>query len=156
MMVPLQSWATASSVFCLEAAGFDVIREGNVININGTLVAVAEACNGLRMLTAFFVVSATAVLSVHRPRWEKALILASSIPIALLCNTIRLTLTSYAFTRLDGSQWEGAFHDFGGLAMMPLAVGMIVFELWLLSTLVIEPKQIKEHIIERNTNPRKG
>lgn len=156
MMAPLQMWATTSSVFCLEAAGFDVIREGNIININGTLVAVAEACNGLRMLTAFFVVSGTVVLLVHRPRWEKALVLASSIPVALLCNTIRLTLTAYAFTRLDGSAWEGAFHDFGGLAMMPLAVAMIVFELWLLSTIVIEPKQIKETIIERNMNPREG
>ena len=84
------------------------------------------------------------------------MILASSIPIALLCNTIRLTLTAYAFTRLDGSKWEGAFHDFGGLAMMPLAVAMIVFELWLLSTMVIRPKQIKESIIERKVNPQEG
>jgi len=68
--------------------------------------------------------------------------MASSIPVALLCNTIRLTLTAYAFTLLDGSAWEGVFHDFGGLAMMPLAIAMIVFELWLLSSMVIKPKQI--------------
>ena len=144
---PLQVWATVSSVFCLEALGFDVVREGNIININGTLVAVAEACNGLRMLTAFIVVSSLIALIVHRKRWVKAIILVSSIPVALICNTIRLTLTSYAFTKLDAEAWEKAFHDFGGLVMIPLALGLIFLELWLLSNVMIEPKKRKEKII---------
>lgn len=156
MMAPLQTWATASSVFCLETAGFNVIREGNIININGTMVAVAEACNGLRMMTAFIIVSSTVIFLVHLHRWQRVLVLVSSIPIALLCNTIRLTITAYAFTRLDGTEWEGVFHDFGGLAMMPLAVGMVFFELWLLSLMVIEPKNTKDIIIERNMNPQEG
>lgn len=126
---PLQKWATVSAVFCLEALGFDIIREGNIININGTLVAVAEACNGLRMLTAFFVVSGFIVLICRRRLWEKVLIFFSSVPIALLCNTIRLTLTSIAFLFLEGQFWEKVFHDYGGLAMMPLALFLIGLEL---------------------------
>jgi len=147
VMAPLQLWATVSSVFCLEALGFDVVREGNIININGTLVAVAEACNGLRMLTAFIVVSSLFALILDRRRWIKVIILMSSIPIALICNTIRLTLTSYAFTKLDAEVWEKAFHDFGGLAMMPLALGIIFLELWLLSKVIIEPKNKEELVI---------
>ena len=54
LAVPLQQWATGSAVFCLELAGWDVLRDGNVIHIGDTSVAVAEACNGLRMITAFF------------------------------------------------------------------------------------------------------
>ena len=147
VMAPLQAWATISSVFCLETLGYNVIREGNIININGTLVAIAEACNGLRMLTAFIVVNSTIALIVHRKRWEKVIILVSSIPIALLCNTIRLTLTAYAFTKLDLESWEKIFHDFGGIVMMPLALGFVFLELWLLSKVVIEPKNTKEQII---------
>jgi exosortase len=148
--LPLQNWATVSAVFCLETAGFSVIQEGNVININGTLVAVAEACNGLRMLTAFVVVSGLVTLVTHRKWWEKAIILISSIPIALICNTLRLTITAYFFTILDTETWEQRFHDFGGFAMMPIALLMIVFELWLLSQLVIEPKkEVDEQIIYR-------
>jgi exosortase len=136
--LPLQDWATASAVFCLETLGYEVIREGNIINLNGTMVAVVEACNGLRMVTAFFVISGLVVLLVQRRWWEKLIILLSAIPIGLVCNTLRLTVTAIAFTKLDAQHWEMAFHDYGGLAMMPLAIGIVVFELWLLSNLVKE------------------
>ena len=57
--LPLQQISTTSAVFCLQVLGFDIIREGNVIHIGNAVVAVAEACNGLRMITAFFVISWT-------------------------------------------------------------------------------------------------
>ncbi len=138
---PLQKWATVSAVFCLEALGFNVIRDGNIININGTLVAVAEACNGLRMLTAFFVVSGFVVLICKCPLWQKVVIFLSSVPIALICNTIRLVLTSIAFLFLDGQIWEKIFHDYGGLAMMPLALLLTVLELRFLSKLFIDSSE---------------
>jgi len=147
--IPLQRWATSSAVFCLEMLGYGVIREGNIIDINGTLVAVAEACNGLRMLTAFFVVSGLVALLVQRRWWEKLIIVASSIPIALLCNTLRLTLTAVAFTRIDAKDWENVFHDFGGLAMMPLALAVVVLELWLLSHLTVEPADGRQQVYNK-------
>ena len=144
LAVPLQEWATVSSVFCLETIGFSVTRWGNIIDINGTQVAVAEACNGLRMLTAFIVVSGLVALVTNR-RWpEKLLILLSSIPIALICNTLRLTVTAIAFTKLDTVRWEKIFHDFGGFAMMPVALLLVVLELRLLSLVVIQPKRINK------------
>jgi exosortase len=135
--LPLQEWATASAVFCLETFGFQVVRVGNTLEMNGVLVAVAEACNGLRMLTAFFVVSGFVVLMSNRPRWQKAVVLVSSIPIGLLCNTLRLAVTAVAFTMLDSQKWEKFFHDYGGLAMMPLALFLVVVELYFLSRLVV-------------------
>jgi exosortase len=143
--MPLQNWATSSAVFGLEMIGYDVVREGNVIHIGHASVAVAEACNGLRMITAFFVISSLVVLLVKREWWEKLLILASGLPIALLCNTLRLTITAIAFTVLSGEYWEKIFHDFGGYAMMPLALGIIVLELWLLTKITTAP--VEEQVI---------
>jgi len=136
IVLPLQVWSTSSAVFCLEMMGYDVVRQGNIIDINGTTVAVAEACNGLRMIMAFFVVGGFIILLSKRVWWEKVVILVSSLPIALLCNTIRLAITAVAFTVLKGERWEKIFHDFGGYAMMPLAIGIIVFEFWLLARIV--------------------
>jgi exosortase len=136
LMLPLQSWSTSSAVFCLEMAGFDIVREGNIIGISGTTVAVAEACNGLRMVMAFFVIGGFIVLLSKRAWWEKLVVLVSALPIALLCNTIRLAITAVAFTMLKGEHWEKVFHDFGGYAMMPLAVGIVVLEFWLLAKMV--------------------
>ena len=147
--LPLQQWSTSSAVFCLELIGYDVVKEGNVIHIGQTSVAVAEACNGLRMITAFFVISALVVLLVRRSWWEKLVVLVSSLPIALLCNTIRLAVTAMAFTVLKGDYWEKMFHDFGGYAMMPLALAAIIAELWLLGRLTVMPNEKKAVIITR-------
>jgi len=133
---PLQRWATSSAVFGLEALGFDVARHGNVIDINDRMVAVAEACNGLRMLTAFVVIAALVALVVERRWWEKAILMAASVPIAFACNTLRLIITAIAFTQLNTGEWEERFHDFGGLAMMPVALAMVMGLLWLMSKVV--------------------
>jgi len=147
--LPLQSWATSSAVFCLEVMGYEVIQEGNIIHIGQATVAVAEACNGLRMVTAFFVISGLVVLLVRRAWWEKLIVLASSLPVALLCNTARLTITAIAFTVLSGEYWEKIFHDFGGYAMMPLALAAVVAELWLLAKLTTLPMKEEAIIITR-------
>jgi exosortase len=139
--LPLQDWATSSAVFCLETLGYEVAREGNIINLDGTRVAVVEACNGLRMITAFFMISGMVVLLMQRRWWEKLAVLTSAVPIALICNTLRLVITAIAFTKINSQRWEGAFHDYGGLAMMPLALGIVVLELWLLSNLITESKK---------------
>ena len=146
---PLQNWATTSAVFGLETIGYEVGQQGNTIILNDTSVGVAEACSGLRMLTAFIVISALIVLLVERRWWQKIIILASSIPVAFLCNTIRLVITAIAFTYIDAQQWEKAFHDFGGLAMMPLALAIIVAELWLLSNIFLQPNTETKTVIIR-------
>jgi len=147
--LPLQRWATSSAVFCLEMIGFEVLQEGNIIHIGSASVAVAEACNGLRMVTAFFVISGLVVLLAKRTWWEKLIVLASSLPIALLCNTTRLAITAITLTVLGGEHWEKIFHDFGGYAMMPLALGIVVTELWLLTKLTTLPTEEQAIIVAR-------
>jgi exosortase len=152
--LPLQSWSTSSAVFCLELAGYEVQRDGNVIHIGDASVAVAEACNGLRMVTAFFVISGLVVLLVKRAWWEKLVILVSSLPIALLCNTLRLATTAVLFTMVEGEVWEKRFHDWGGYAMMPLALAIVVGELWLLAQLTTPPMETRPVIIARRSAQR--
>jgi exosortase len=148
----LQRLATSSAVFCLEVIGYAVTQDGHTIDIGNVSVAVLEACNGLRMITAFFVISGLVVLIVQRTWWEKLVILVSSLPIALLCNTIRLVITAMFFTILEGEYWERVFHDFGGYVMMPLALAAIVGELWLLAKLTVFPTKEKAIIITRHGN----
>jgi len=141
VMLPLQNLATMSAVFCLEMIGYTVIREGNIIHLNGVTVAVAEACNGLRMVTSFFVIVGLLVLLVRRPWWEKLIILLSGLPISLLCNTMRLAITAATFTVLTGEKWESALHSFGGYAMMPLALVIVILELRFLTKLTMISEQ---------------
>jgi len=137
---PLQSVATSGASFTLELLGVSVMREGHVIVLNGdTPMAVAEACSGLRMLTAFVVVSAVLAYVVDRPPWQKTVLVLSSIPVAILCNLIRLVVTAVLFLVASGDTAERFFHDFAGLVMMPMAFLMLIGELRIMSWLE-EPK----------------
>jgi exosortase len=128
--VPLQEFAAISAVFSLELLGVWVQRVGNVLEIDGrTQVAVAEACSGLRMLSAFVVVAATMALLARRPAWQRIVLVASSIPVAVACNSIRLAATVLLYHWISSQVAERFFHDFAGLVMMPLAVLILLGEL---------------------------
>jgi len=147
IMLPLQNLATALAVFLLEMMGYAVMQQGNLIHLNGTTIAVAETCNGLRMVTSFFVIIGLVVLLVQRKWWEKLIILFSGLPIALLCNAIRLAITTIVFTKLSGAKLETIFHDFGGYAMMPLALLIVIFEFWFLAKLTMIPEEANSRAI---------
>ena len=79
------------------------------------------------------------VLVIDR-RWEdKLLIILSAIPVALLANVARITITGVLNELVDSRWGDAFFHDFAGWLMMPLALAVLWFELWLLSCLLIEP-----------------
>lgn len=124
LALPLQNLATASAAFGLELLGILVVREGNVLRLSEqTTIAVAEACSGLRMLTAFIVVAAVLAFIVRRPVWQKALLVASSIPVAIFANTLRLVATALLYEMASSDLAEHFFHDFAGITMMPVAIG---------------------------------
>ncbi len=141
---PLQRMATVGAVFSLELFGVMVAREGNVIILNETeRLAVAEACSGLRMLTAFVIVAGTLAFVVNRPRWQKLALVASSVPIAILCNLLRIVATALLCVYASSELAERFFHDFAGITMMPLAILMLAGELALFNLLVVpdEPSE---------------
>ncbi len=135
---PLQRLATTGSVFLLEAFGARVTQQGNVVVLGeNTPMAVAEACSGLRMLTAFIIVAAFIAYMVKRPRWQKGVLLASSIPVAVICNIVRISATGMIMLHVSVELGEKFFHDFAGLVMMPIAVSLIFGEIWLMDKLIV-------------------
>jgi len=135
---PLQNMATTGSVFLLEAFGVRVSQQGNVVMLNEKVpMAVAEACSGLRMLTAFVIVAAFMAYMVKRSHRQKAVLLLSSIPVAVMCNILRLCVTAVLFLLVSTEAAEKFFHDFAGLAMMPAAVLLMFGELWLMDKLKV-------------------
>jgi exosortase len=138
MAGPLQSLATLGSVTLLEATGLPVISEGNVIIVGGERLEVARACNGLSMLLSFATLVTAMVVLVARPLRQQVALLLSIVPVALLCNVLRIAATAWA-THLAGHAVEAA-HDWAGLAMMPMALALMWLELRILSWVFVEVK----------------
>jgi exosortase len=135
---PLQRLATSGSVFILEAFLPHVSQQGNVVMLNeNTPMAVAEACSGLRMLTAFIIVAGFIAYMVKRPGWQKAVLLASSIPVGVVCNIIRIVVTAILMLMVSTQAGEKFFHDFAGVVMMPAAVLLLFGEIWLMDRLIV-------------------
>jgi len=134
----LQDYATEGAVFGLELLGIVVGQQGHRVVLNDSVpINIAEACSGLRMLSAFVVVAAVLAYIVPRPRWQKVVLVLSSVPVAIVCNVMRLVVTALLFLSLESSLAERFFHDFAGLTMMPMAMFLLLGELWIMSKLVI-------------------
>lgn len=137
ILVPAQRFSINAAVFCLQSLGMFAAQDGTVLNVGQKSLIVGAGCSGLRLVTAFMVVAAVVAILSSRSRWEKVLVFASSIPIAILCNALRVTVTAAAYGAMSNDwQWQTYFHDAAGFAMMPVALAIIVLELWLLSKLM--------------------
>ena len=137
LSVKLQAFATDAGNFAFQTIGLASYTRGNIIVIGDTTLGVDRACSGLSMLLAFVTLAAAiAVLYRDRPVIDRVLILASSVPIALVCNVLRIVVTGLVYhagwTRLG----DAIVHDLAGWLMMPLALGMLWGELKLLDFLV--------------------
>jgi exosortase len=136
---PLQRLATFASTYALQTIGFPAVAEGNIVIVNDCRIGVVEACNGLGMLVIFFAISTALAFVIKRPLWEKVLVVASAVPVALVANVARITTTA-VLSEIVGQEFgQAVFHDWGGWLMMPLALSLLWLELGLLAWLFYTP-----------------
>ncbi|HWE97099.1 MAG TPA: exosortase/archaeosortase family protein [Tepidisphaeraceae bacterium] len=145
---PLQKMAAQVAVHILSFTGvpsgqfgtkiFIVARDGGVRTLN-----VAEACAGLRGLMTFVSIAAAVAFLSARPMWQKIILVASAIPIAIFCNTMRVTGQGF-LARYFGPEWgENFAHGFVGLLMMIPAFFLILLVGWVLEHIFIEEVEDK-------------
>jgi len=84
----------------MTAAGKALFLKGNAVHLLSGPLTVAEACAGLHLLFTFVALGVLMAFIYKRATWERVLIMASSIPIAVFCNVIRLTLMAIASDQL--------------------------------------------------------
>ena len=141
---PLQSLATQGSALLLQAGGLPVLTVGNVLIFGPNELEVAQACNGLSMLQTFVALIVAVTLLTDRPIWEKAVLLISVVPIALLSNILRIAATVWCYhwfgpqAKVFGWTIEDLGHDAAGWAMMPIALVFVWLELKIMAWLIIE------------------
>jgi exosortase len=125
----LQRIATIISTYAIQTFGVPAVSEGNVILLTDTKLGVVEACNGLSMLITFFALSTAVAIVAKRSVLEKVVIVLSALPIAVLANVARITVTGILFEAAQGDLARAVFHDLAGWLMMPLALAMLFVEL---------------------------
>lgn len=140
LAMPLQRLATVASGQWLHAMGINALIEGNVLTVAGHKLEVARACNGLSMMLTLTCVTATVVVLLELRLWQRIVLLASAVPVALFCNILRITATGVSCVIFkDNPEIIDTYaHDWAGYAMMPVGFGLVLLEAKLLSRLVVE------------------
>jgi exosortase len=133
----LQGVATWASTYVLQTLGVPAIAEGNVILLSDSRLGVVEACNGLSMLVTFFALATAVAILAPRSLVERLLIVASAIPIAVAANVVRIGLTGVLFEAERGDWARAVFHDLAGWIMMPFAIALLLWELFVFKRAIL-------------------
>jgi exosortase len=148
---PLQSLAAHVAVGTLNLSpGLDAVQSGTKIffgpagtpmgSANWDSLNVAEACAGLRSLMTFITLGGAIgfVFGTNRPMWQKLVITFSAIPIAILCNVMRVTGQGFINHCWSKEAASGFAHQFVGMVMLLPAFFMILGVVWVLDQLFVE------------------
>lgn len=128
--LPLQFTASKIGAALLAWREIPVLLIGNVIRLPGRELFVAEACSGLRSLTALLSLSVLVGGMLLRSVTGRTLLVAAAIPVAVLLNGLRVFLTGFLVTVVDPRLGEGFLHLSEGWLIFVVALGILAALAW--------------------------
>lgn len=125
LTLSLQLLASSLGASCLDALGYSVLREGNILEMVGIKLSVEEACSGIRSLLAIIFMCVLYNFFFVRSRGMRTWILAMAIPIAILGNAGRIVATGIA-GQFNPAWVGGSTHEaMGYVSVLIAALGCI-------------------------------
>lgn len=125
LAVPLQFRASHLGTALIQWRDIPVQTHGNVIAIPGQLLFVAEACSGLRSLTALIALGVMIGGIWLRTLPARLVILLVAIPVAILVNGFRIFLTAFLMYFVSPDLGQGFMHKTEGWALFIVALGFL-------------------------------
>lgn len=123
---PLKLFVTKVSVLALKSMGVVLWQEGNILMFPGITLEVADACSGLRSIMSLLALGAAYALVLHSSARDRVVLIAATLPIAVLTNCLRVIATGVLAQYYGAAAAEGFFHEFAGMFIFFMAVAMFV------------------------------
>jgi exosortase len=122
---PLQLLASRVAEGVLLILGIPVLREGNILELAEHRLSVVEACSGIRSLLSLTFLSLVYGHFFEKRTWIRVLLFLATIPIAIVANASRVTLTGF-LTEYKPELAEGFFHAASGWVIFMVALLIMV------------------------------
>jgi len=136
--LPLQLVASSWAESLLRLCHVPVFRDGNILQLDQQMLNVTEACSGIRSLASLITAGVIVAYFLPVRAWVRAFFVASSIPIALAANALRVAGTGL-IGQAFGERWATGFmHLFSGWVIFVLAFCLLCAE-WMLLQRWFEP-----------------
>jgi len=143
--MPLREWASsaAAALMPMFVPGLHTDAQAVVIDYvmpgkrPGTL-NVEEACSGMRLMMAFVTLGIAMAYLGDRPLWQRIVMVLCCVPIALFCNTVRVTITGLLIVCDHGDLATGVPHQLFGIIMLLVALALFSLVGYVLAHLFVE------------------
>ncbi len=108
---------------------------------------VEQACSGMRSMMAIITLGVAAAYLGDRPRWQRITMVIACLPIAVACNTVRVTATGLLHVYQDSALGRRLHFDWltgptphAMLGLITFLIAVALFSLvgWVLSNLLID------------------
>jgi exosortase D (VPLPA-CTERM-specific) len=120
-------------VAMMQLYGMSAYREGNVIDLGFTQLQIVDACSGLRYVIPLIVMGLLFAYFFKAAFWKRAVLVISTVPLAIVTNSIRVALTGILHEAWGPKVSEGFFHYFSGAFIFAISLAMLVGEMKVLS-----------------------
>ncbi len=122
---PLQLFASRVAEMTLSLLNIPVLRDGNVLELASQKLSVAEACSGIRSLLSLTFLSLVYAFFFDKKVWMRWVLLIGTIPIAILANAGRVTITGI-LSEVNSDLAHGFFHILEGWIIFLIALAMLI------------------------------
>jgi exosortase len=121
----LQILASQLADGALTVLSIPVLREGNVLELPNQRLSVVDACSGIRSLLSLTFLSLVYGYFFERKTWVRVVLFFSTIPIAIIANASRVTMTGI-ITQVKPELAEGFFHEAEGWVIFMVALCILI------------------------------
>jgi exosortase D (VPLPA-CTERM-specific) len=129
----LQLLSSQIGVYFMRLCGVSVFQEGNVIDLGGYKLQVAEACSGLRYLFPLMTLGFLMAYFYKGALWKRIVLFLSSIPITVLMNSFRVGVIGITVEHWGIGMAEGFLHEFQGWMVFMVSAALMLGEIALLN-----------------------
>jgi exosortase len=125
LTLKLQIFASRLADDALTLLSIPVYREGNILDLPNQRLSVVEACSGIRSLLSLTFLSLVYGYFFEKKTWMRVLLFFSTIPIAIVANGSRVTITGI-MTQVNPKLAEGFFHEAQGWVIFMVALAILL------------------------------
>ena len=117
----MKMFAAQIATVMLNNMGILALREGSLIKMQHAFVMVEDVCSGLRSLISLAALGSIFAYWIKGPVWKKLLLFASTIPIAVVTNVVRVIFLAVIAEVWGAKYIEGFLHDLSGYLIFAVA-----------------------------------
>jgi exosortase D (VPLPA-CTERM-specific) len=125
----LQLLSSQIGVYFMRLFDISVFLEGNVIDLGGYKLQVAEACSGLRYLFPLMTLGFLMAYFYKGAFWKRCVLFLSSIPITVLMNSVRVGTIGVMVEHWGIGMAEGFLHEFQGWMVFMVSTVLMLGEI---------------------------